>query len=315
MLPVLSDLQALLRRLALDEHDRVRELASLESRIRRFEDVERPAFIRWRRLTFGPALSALQELYEEVQARRALARRVMELVERRSLRPREALYVATHGASAKTDRHADSDRDAVEARRRAKRERKRDERKETARAKRASNQAARATPRAGTDDAAAARRIVTLYRALARRLHPDSPTAIRSLDAVRVRAVWTEVQSAYESRSLERMLAISAWLETAEERGPEGPPAAPLLSLGERHERLRALARSCRALERRLAELERDPAWEFVDAPGRIRRRLEKDVARDIDDELARLREAAVELDEFFRAIGSPRPPRSERGR
>jgi hypothetical protein len=311
MLPVLSDLQALLRRLAIDEHDRVQELASLESRIRRFEDVERPAFVRWRRLTFGPALSELQELYEAVQARRALARRVMELVERRNLRPREALYVATHGTSATTDRHADSERDAIEARRRAKRERKRDERKETARAKRASS----ATPRAGTDDTAAARRIVTLYRALARRLHPDSPTAIRSLDAVRVRAVWTEVQSAYEARSLERMLAISAWLESAEERGPEAPPAVPLLSLGERHERLRALARSCRALERRLAELERDPAWRFVDAPGRIRRRLEKEVARDIDDEVDRLREAAVELDEFFGAIGSPRPPRSERGR
>jgi hypothetical protein len=142
----------------------------------------------------------------------------------------------------------------------------------------------------------------------------DSPTAIRSLDAARIRTVWTEVQSAYEARSLERMLAISAWLETAEAPGADAPPA-PLLSLAERHERLRALARSCRALERRLAELERDPAWAFVDAPGRIRRRLEKDVARDIDDELVRLRDAADELDEFFAAIGSPRAPRSRRGR
>jgi hypothetical protein len=156
---------------------------------------------------------------------------------------------------------------------------------------------------------------VTLYRALARRLHPDSPTAIRSLDAARIRTVWTEVQSAYEARSLERMLAISAWLETAETPGTNAPPAAPLLSLAERHERLRALARSCRTLERRLADLERDPAWKFGDAPGRIRRRLEKDVARDIDDEFVRLREAAEELDEFFAAIGSPRAPRDGRGR
>jgi hypothetical protein len=309
MLPALSDLQALLRRLALDERDRVRELARLEDRLRRFEDIERPAYVRWRRLTFGPALSALQELYAEVEARRALARRVIELVERRDLRPREALYVATHGTAPEMQRE-DADRDSIEARRRAKRERKRDERRRTSRAQRASN----ATPRAHADGETS-RRIVTLYRALARRLHPDSATAIRSLNATRVRAVWTEVQSAYEARSLERMLAISAWLETAEEHGSEVPPAAPLLSLDERHERLRALARSCRALERRLAELERDPAWAFDRTPDATRRRLEKEVARDIDDELVRLREAAGELDGFFGAIGSPRPPRSDRGR
>src|SRR5258705_13542071 len=166
MLPVQSDLHALLRRLALEEHDRVRELASLEHRIRRFEDVERPAYERWRRLAFGPSLSALQELYDQVHARRALAQRVMELVERQNLRPREALYVATHRDAAEMRRQAGPDPDAVEARRRAKRERRRAERR---REKRASNGA---TPGGGTDDTAASLRIVTLYRALARRLPP-----------------------------------------------------------------------------------------------------------------------------------------------
>lgn len=253
MLPVPSDLQALLRRLAIAERDRVREAASLEARIRRFEDVERPAYECWRRLTFGPSLSALQERYDEVQARRALARRVMELVERDDRHPREALYLATHRDAGPVPGSAGPDPDEVEARRRAKRERKRADRRRTARAARASE--------------AAPRRIVTLYRALARRLHPDSHTAIRSLDPTRVRAVWNEVQAAYEARSLERMLAISAWLERASEPDAVEPPAAPLLSLAERHERLRALGRSCRALERRLAELERDPAWNFLDAP------------------------------------------------
>ena len=127
MLPVLSDLQALLRRLASNEHAGVRELASLENRVRRFEDVERPAYERWRRLTFGPSLSSLQELYDQVHARRALAQRVMELAERRNLHPREALYVATHGVSAEAQERAGRDPDVVEARRRAKRERKRND--------------------------------------------------------------------------------------------------------------------------------------------------------------------------------------------
>jgi hypothetical protein len=311
MLPVLSDLQALLRRLASDERDRVQELASLENRIRRFEDVERPAYERWRRLAFGPSLSVLQELYDAVQARRAVAQRVMALVEREDLRPREALYVATHHASTEAHRRGRLDPDAVDARRRARRERKREQRKDA----RGSHQAPRGIERAGTDDTAASLRIVTLYRALARRLHPDSPTATRSLDAARIRTLWCEVQSAYEGRSLERLLAISAWLETADEPGTSDPPAPPLMSLAERHERLRALARSCRTLERRLAQLERDPAWAFVDAPGKRRRQLEKDVARDIDDELVRVRAAAADLDEFFASIGSPRPPRSGRRR
>jgi hypothetical protein len=310
MLPVLSDLQALLRRLASDERDRVRELAGLESRIRRFEDVERPAYERWRRLAFGPSLTVLQELYDAVHARRALAHRVMALVEREDLRPREALYVATHGAPTEAHRRGRVDPDAVEARRRAKLERKRARRKEAMREDRAAPETSGRIRAAGTGDTTASLRIVTLYRALARRLHPDSPTAIRSLDAARVRTLWCEVQSAYEDRSLERLLAISAWLETAGEPGTNDP-APPLMSLAERHERLRALARSCRALERRLAELERDPAWAFVDAPGKRRRQLEKDVARDIDDELARVRAVAGDLDAFFASIGSPRPPRS----
>jgi hypothetical protein len=315
MLPVLSDLQALLRRLASDEREGVRELASLENRIRRFEDVERPAYERWRRLAFGPALSVLQELYDEVHARRALAQRVMALVEREALRPREALYVATHHASGEVHRRGRLDPDAVEARRRAKRERKRERRKEAVREQRASKERPRGIHEGGTGDTAASRRIVTLYRALARRLHPDSPTAIRSLDAARIRTLWCEVQSAYEARSLEQLLAISAWLETAEAPGLNDPPTPSLVSLAERHERLRALARSCRALERRLVELERDPAWAFVDAPGKRRRQLERDVARDIDDEMVRVRSAAADLDDFFASIGSPLPPRSGRRR
>jgi hypothetical protein len=64
-----------------------------------------------------------------------------------------------------------------------------------------------------------------------------------------------------------------------------------------------------------LVQLERDPAWEFVDTPGKIRRQLEKEVARDIDDEFVRVRAAADDLDEFFASIGSPRPPGSRRKR
>ena len=163
-----------------------------------------------------------------------------------------------------------------------------------------------------------------LYRALARRLHPDSPTAISGLDPGRVRTIWVDVQAAYAARSLERMLAISAWLEMAAAGGTDAGALgherrdssyAPLLSLAERHEHVRALDRSRRALERRLAQLEREPAWGFEAAPTRVRRQLKQAAARRLEDELSQVRNALDDVEDFFKSIGSPRPPRQMRRR
>ena len=67
MLPVVADLGALLERLATEERARRAELAALEERLRRFEDVERPAYTEWLRLTLGPVLTALEARYEELR--------------------------------------------------------------------------------------------------------------------------------------------------------------------------------------------------------------------------------------------------------
>lgn len=131
--------------------------------------------------------------------------------------------------------------------------------------------------------------------------------------------IWAEVQAAYGARSRERMLALSAWLETLDERAAEvsaGVPdrwersRVPLLSLSERHERLRALATSRRALGRRLTELEREPAWGFERAAAGIRRRLRKAAVRRLEDELAQVRAALQTVEVFFASIGPPRPTR-----
>ena len=53
-LPVLTDMQQLLRRLAIEEDDQRRDLARREDRLRRFEDLERPAYESWLRLEIGP---------------------------------------------------------------------------------------------------------------------------------------------------------------------------------------------------------------------------------------------------------------------
>ena len=324
-LPVLTNLQQLLRRLAIEEDDQRRDLARQEDRLRQFEDSERPAYESWLRLELGPILTTLEELSAELRLQRMIAEHVTTLVDRDGLHPREALHLVRHTPAASRPRpQGDWTRDEIEARRRAKLERKRAQRKRARRARQSTDASADRDEGPGTAGVASRVRMVALYRALARRLHPDSPAALRSLEPARIQTVWAEVQAAYGARSLERMLALSAWLETLDERVTDALAGVPdrwdgsrvhLLSLSERHERLRALGKLRRALDRRLTELERTPAWGFEHAPAGIRRRLKKAAERRLEDELAQVRAALQTVEAFFASIGPPRPPRTTRQR
>jgi hypothetical protein len=320
-LPVPSDVRLLRARLAGEERGLLEKLAGLESSIRRFEDVERPAYATWRRLEFGPLLATLEDLADELRARRATAERVADLVDRDGLHPREALHVVLHPSPCDPrSRREHADRDEVEARRRARLERKRAERRE---AKRAATQ-----PAAAVASGAAARgsrtraRVVGLYRGLARRLHPDSHNLIRALAPDRRAAIWLEVQGAYVTGSLDRLLAISTWIEASgEECAADGSfvpglaGSSRLSSLSERYDRLRALRRSCQAVERRLAEIAADPAWDFAASRPHTRRKKAQQARRAIEEETHRVRRELEEIAGFFDSIGRPRPPRSARGR
>ena len=320
-LPVPVDARRLRARLAVEERELLERLAALEARVRRFADVERPAYESWRRLEFGPLLATLQEVSDELRLRSVLADRLQVLVEREGLDPREALHRAQHPAARAT--RGGFDPDEVEARRRAKLERKRAQRRDAKRDQRAAGRKAESgAPAAGASARPA--RVVDLYRALARRIHPDSPSALRGIASERLGALWADVQDAYESASLERLLAISAWVESLGEADGNAPPLhgssgasarSPLLSLSERHERLRALRRSCRALERDLDALRSDPAWEFAEQQRHGRSRLARRTRDAIEQEIDRVRRALAEVEELFAAIGSPRPPRPRRRR
>jgi hypothetical protein len=329
-LPVPSDAHALSARLAAEERELVETLAALEARVRRFADVERPAYASWRRLEFGPLLATLQELSDELRMRGILANRVQDLVERDGLHPREALYMVEHpDAWLGRAQGGGFDPDEVEARRRAKRDRKRAERREAKRAKRAAERsdgqsAGGGETKCGRTTRPAAR-VVDLYRALARRIHPDSPAALRTVAPDRLGALWTDVQDAYESGSLDRLLAIAAWVETLAAAGEDASPAprraasasgrAPLLSFSERYDRLRALRRSVRALERDLLAMQDDPAWEFAESRRDAARKLVRRTRDAIDADVDRVRRGLEEIDAWFRDVGPPRAPRFARRR
>jgi hypothetical protein len=315
-LPVVADLPRLLRGLAREEETERRGLARLEARVRRYEDVESPAYQAWLRLAHGPLVTRIDELAAELRARQMLAERVTELVEDEGLHPREALWVVREAKPTRAARSDDAPKpDEIAARRRAKLERKRAARRHAKRErKHGGDTRTSATP---PTEETSRRRLLGLYRALARSLHPDSPTVVRTLATERLRAVWSEVQAAYAVRSLERLLALATWLETVRAAGDDATAAASpdgsFLSLAERHERLRALRRAARALERKLADLTREPAWEFAEASPAERRKLDRVAARRLTGERDAMAAALAAVDAFLDGIGPARPPRAVR--
>jgi hypothetical protein len=318
--PVVADLARLLERLAREEGTERRQVTRLEARLRCFQDEEQPAYDAWLRLVHGPLLSGIEELTAVLRARHMLAERVAELVADEGLHPREALYVLQEAGPAREPRRNGAPTaDEIAARRHAKLERKRAERRRGKRARRGPGPPA-ADPAKGPADEPSRRRLLVLYRGLARRLHPDSPTVVHALAPVRRRAVWAEVQTAYAARSRERLLALATWLETIAAAGDDATIAgAPTdersLSLAERHERLRALRRSSQALERRLDDLAREPAWDFARASPSGRRKLARAAERRLAAERDAIRAALGAVDEFLDGIGPPRPPRASRRR
>jgi len=316
MLPVPVDLASVLARLAAEESSLRARLAALEARLRELEDVERPAYARWLRLRLGPALAALDARRDALRARQTMAWRVYEL-ERDGWPAREALYLALHPDEL-PERRDRMDAGEVEARRRAKLERKRAERKEAKRARGAGGEpgARRAGGDAGaTRDGHAGAppsrtRLVVVYRAVARRLHPDSPDVLRGHDPARVKTLWHEAQTAYVARDADRLLGIAAWLDA--QTGAGAPPLLPS-SPAERSSRIRGLARAVRALERRLAEQASDPAWAFTRRSARERDRLLAAASRRLDDEEQRLDALLADVEAALDAIGSPRRPRQRR--
>jgi hypothetical protein len=316
-LPAIIDIRDQRQRLLQEERELLRKLAALEERIRQFEDVDQPAYESWLSQEFGPELSTLEEQYAAIRAMRLRVQRIEDLIERKRLHPREALYEADRHSSAEATDESDAEAEQA-ARRQAKKEAKREARRAEKKEKRRAEHEARShfsAPRGQADEnpgLGSRKRLVTLYRTLARKLHPDSPGFVAS---DRTQRLWLDVQMAYESSDFERLLSISAWLE-----GPEGSlvgaePHSAVLSLSEHQERNRVLGISRYRLQKTTARLAEHPAWEFTRGPATAagRQRLRKRIAREIEQELERAQNALAAYEDFIESIGPPRAPRGKR--
>jgi hypothetical protein len=347
---VLVDLETVLNRLQAEERVWSKRLAELENSVRSFEDLDRPQYEQWLRLELGPILQTIEELYSRVQERRIFARRIVELSEKHGLHPREALFLVMEAdlrsteerERRKAEKESDSESDEktkksdsetkkdpwsadeIEARRRAKKETKREARREKfqdkaqakaeeklreeASAPGARTQSARAKPEDKTRH-----QIITLYRTLVRRLHPDSPEIIRSISPSRLSAIWYEVQEAYTKKSLERMLAIAAWLEENTFGAENFSLAQSALTVSERYDRMKSIEKSCERIQKKINHLVDHPAWDFTALTAQAKKKLRVAASQEAGEELGKVQEILAELGDFIDSIGPPRPPKGNK--
>ncbi len=307
-----------MNRLAREERAIQKRLAGLEAEVRQFEDIERPTYESWMRLELGPRIAALEEVLSQIHEKRILVHRLNELIETQGLHPREALYVLRHPEPDSHKRPSEDseenhgpgtrrkgqpwDEEELDARRQARREAKREARREKKAESKSQNQEGAKSP------VLLSRRLTSLYRELAKRLHPDSPTRNRAIPENRILSLWMEVQKAYDSGNLERLASIATWLssESGEELKVEST-----LSYSDRLNQLRALRRACRNLENKLALLGEHPAWGFSQAQPQRRKKLRQLALRSLDQELAEAQEILSELEDLLESVGSPRAPRT----
>lgn len=270
-------------------------LAQFEEQVTQFESAERPSYEEWLRLELGPKFARIEELYQKTRERRLFALRISELTESMNIHPREALYLLQEGKIPLEDDEANEQ----EARRQAKRESKRSRRKEAKKeAKLQARQINPALPRAPGNA------LILLYRKLARKLHPDSPSFMSNLPKERARDLWMRVQEAYQNKNPEGLLAVAAWLE--DDQTSEASSAEPL-TLSERYARIKLLKRSLTQMEKKVTELTRHPAWGFKNLKAAGRKKLRATAARELELEAAAVQEALTALEHFIASIGPPR--------
>ena len=143
------------------------------------------------------------------------------------------------------------------------------------------------------------RKGVSLYRRLAWKLHPDSAEAI---PAERAQKLWLEVQAAYDALDWSRLLSIAAWLG-------EGAIGTLRGSLSERYDRIRSLTRSSIQLDKRVGGLRLHPAWEFSTSRGSDRKKLKRQAARELENQMAEAQRVLEAIEDFIESLGPPRPP------
>jgi hypothetical protein len=235
-----------------DYQKAVRDLAAARLESERFQQEDKPAFSRWMAKKFGALLAEIREF----QGRLAELQQLVAEVE-------EELEFGPHSTASSAYREVKTRRETAEQ---DELEAEEAEPKEPNGSHEASEnnfnkaaedffeQAARERENAAREKKLARQsgRLKELYRALARRLHPDKGLKLTP----REKEWWHQTQAAYETGDIEQLEMILTLLEVED----KGAKQATISTL---HQLTAAFKKSLRALKRQLAEFRRDIAWNF----------------------------------------------------
>lgn len=292
-----------IRQKARRDYERVlRDLKQTRQELDRFENEDKPRYLQWMNRQFGSLLTALRETSQQLAAKEQLVFEIeseafftgasygkaYQSVLKRRENPEAADAEFSEGNSSASGRAGFDDEasagqnadptDPLEDELNAffeemdqafedifegsSREKRRSPRRKEASAK------------------PSGPRLKELYRAVVRRLHPDTQTEMTSQKL----EWWHQAQEAYQKGDTEQLEVILSLCEI-EERGTTAQTSVSLLA-----RITRQIAGTLRAIKKQLGQCRHDPAWNFSQRTDR--KHLGAQIQRHLEDELFQLQRA-----------------------
>jgi hypothetical protein len=255
-----------IRKHELKAHARTeRKLAELSTQLQQFHSEDRPGFLRWLHLTFGQILSRHREILNDIAAKQAIFRSVLELADRFNLSEIDAYRKHLH-RQAHPDAALEEDRQWDEILRARQKETDpfSDEMDPPAEPGGEDpddehwEQFAEffkglfVSKTAKTEDVTPPT-VRELYRILVRRLHPDRHGVMSEAR----KNLWHETQQAYQHKDVEALQGILARCEEGEAGlGAHTPVSAIRLLIAR-------LSRSIRQIKKELRAAKKQTAWNY----------------------------------------------------
>ncbi len=260
----------------------LRDLEGSRKQIETFEAADKPKFQHWLNQTFGALLTSLRETHLQLETKRELLIAVEEeafssgssfgrayqrvLWEREHPEAETAEEERTERGQTSTAEDGPDDERTLED---LIGEMEEEINRAFGEGEASGRQATKRSPERPKGD------LKELYRALARRLHPDAQGELTQQQT----EWWHQVQAAYENGDAEQLRTILTLCEI-DEHGITAKTSVSMLQRSTRQLRL-----SLRSLKKQLSELRGHPAWGFsrlkdtVRLRNRLRRAMEEELA------------------------------------
>jgi hypothetical protein len=290
---------AIRKKISREYENARREVETVRTQMRRFDEIDKPAFSRWLHRELGGTLSLCRELEHKIRLQETILFQVQETSFFSGISPKKA-YERVMREQEKAEREAAEDEHEPnsgqehrnEEQRHHQQDRQRDffERDETD-----DFPFSRGKPSKPQPETFA--RLKDLYRLVVRKLHPDLQKEMSAQKA----EWWHQAQAAYQKQDAEQLEIILCFCEIDEQQSTRNTSLSILQRI------TRALKSSLRPLRRELKERQSDLAWNFSkkQAPELIA--LARNLKADFESDLQALKAELAEIEEELAELKSQR--------